>query len=107
LSTYKVKGMQWAALKVKESGQWLLLDSAIADAAVDTMLAAEKEYGMAWASLLEKDFYLVRLNRADDGRPIDLMWAWGQKHPDVPDIRPYDEDFLKINNVVVKEVIGR
>ena len=102
VATYQVEGMKWAVMKVKESGQWLLLDSAITDTALDTMDAAEAEYGLPWTALLKKDFYLVRLNRAKDGSPTDLMWAWGQKPPNLPDVIPYDEDIVRFHEIVVK-----
>lgn len=103
MTKYVVHGMQWGVMKVKHDGHWLLLDSSIRDNPLDAIDAAEAEYRLTWSSLQNKDFYLVRLNRADDGSPIDLMYAWGQiGAPSVVDIRPYDDAFEKLNNIVVR-----
>ena len=45
---------------------------------------------------------MIRLNIVDN-KPADLMFAWGGRQVTAKGINPYDEEFEKLNNVLVYE----
>lgn len=90
--------MYWAAAIVGAEDRWLLVEDSIKDNALDTIEYCEASFKKDWNDL-RKNFNvtLVRLRQDKDGRPCDLMFAWGSGYNEagVEGIIPYDEDFEK------------
>jgi len=70
---------------------------------VNAIEKAEVLYDKKWGTLQTMGFEMVRLNIDDEGKPCDLMFAWGSSSPTgIDGVLPYDEAFEKENNVMVR-----
>lgn len=101
----KLRGMLWGIIITgdPDSGNWLLLDQSIRDNPLESIDQMEAAFNEKWISLQEQGCYMVRLNLSDDGRPTDMMFAWGTGNVKAEGIIPYDSDFEKLNNVIVRD----
>ena len=98
--------MFWGIIitETAKSNKWLLLAQSIRDNPMESIEQMEAAFSQSWRSLQDQGCYMVRLNLSDDGMPTNLMFAWSAEGGvEAEGIIPYDSDFERINNVMIRD----
>jgi hypothetical protein len=100
-----LRGMFWGIiiLDAKETGNWLLLEQSIRDNPMESIEQMEAAFSKPWTKLQTEGCHMIRLNLTNEGRPTDLMFAWGSENVNANGIIPYSTEIEHFNNALVYE----